>query len=367
MEIFSLDLGNKQVKLVSSKTIGASGSKEKTNPIKAKILPAHFLDYSDLGDQRTAVASATLDINKYKSGKDPDYEYAWGTDLHRVHAEDKFISTIGFQNRYSRREFAVLADMAIGQLALDFPESKTGILEVIVTTGVPTEDFNDTSIDSITKTLLGDHNVIINDESMNIRVKEVIVNPQPAGTAYNEVLDNEGYIIDDQESLLEEQIAVIDIGGGTLLVDTLKNMNLSDPHAQKPTGAHELYDRIVRLVVESGIRGITSYEVEQLLRHSDPREGYFYKPNKNESFSITEHVEKAISKYSRDVMNTVSTTLKGSTKIDHVLFTGGTSNLLQQAEAKREYPFARFVKDSEIANALGFYKAALATVASRSE
>ncbi|WP_311080788.1 hypothetical protein [Paenibacillus polymyxa] len=59
-----------------------------------------------------------------------------------------------------------------------------------------------------------------------------------------------GYVKEDQSSLLEEQV-VVDIGGGTLLIDTLKNMNLSSPRTQKPTGAFDLYDRIVNLVTDS--------------------------------------------------------------------------------------------------------------------
>ncbi|WP_336766143.1 Alp7A family actin-like protein [Paenibacillus sp. USHLN196] len=377
MTIFSLDLGNKQVKLISEKTLEQqrnASTKKKDEPktlverLGAKILPSHYLDYDDLGDQRTALNTKDqLHIKKYVSSKDPDFAYAWGTDLHLVHAEEKFISTIGFEDRYSRREFKVLADMSIGELAMDFEEAKTGILEVTVTTGVPTDDFTESAVKAITQTLLGDHNIKVEDFSLNVRVKEVIVNPQPVGTAYNEVLDIEGFIIEEKASLLEEQVVVVDIGGGTMLIDTLKNMNLSSPRTQKPSGAYELYDRIVNLVTDSGIKGLTSYEVERILRESDPKEGYFFKPNKNESFPITNFVNKAITKYTRDVLNIISTTLKATLRNDTMLLTGGTSNVVRQDEVKSQYQYAHFVKDAEIANALGFYKYAKATVAARSE
>lgn len=375
MEIFSLDLGNKQVKLISSKTLeqkqAAAKKKdaEKTlvQKIGAKVLPSHFLDYDDLGDQRTALLGNQLHIDKYVSGMDKGFEYAWGTDLHLVHAEDRFINTIAFENRYKRHEFKLLTDFSLAELARDYEESKTGIMEVIVSTGVPTDDFNDVAVKDITATLLGDHNITVNGDSLNIRVKEVHVNPQPVGTAYNEVLDLDGYVKEDQASLLEEQVVVVDIGGGTLLIDTLKNMNLSSPRTQKPTGAYELYDRIVNLVTESGVKGITSYEVERILRESNPKEGYYFKPNKNESYPITEHVNKAVTKYTREVLNTINTTLKATLRNDTMLFTGGGSNIINQADAKEQYKFSRFVEDSEVANALGFYKYAKAMVATRSE
>lgn len=375
MEIFSLDLGNKQVKLISEKTLeqkkNAAKKKdsEKTivEKVGAKILPSHFLDYDDLGDQRTAIAGNKLHIDKYISGTDKDFEYAWGPDLHLVHAEDRFISTIAFEDRYKLQEFRLLADFALAELARDFEEAKTGMLEVIVSTGVPTDDFHEQAVKDITKTLLGDHNVILNGDSLNIRVKEVHVNPQSVGTAYNEVLDLDGFVREEHASLLEEQVVVVDIGGGTLLIDTLKNMNLSSPRAQKPTGAYELYDRIVNLVTESGIKGITSFEVERILREANPKEGYFFKPNKNESFPITEQVNKAVTKYTREVLNTINTTLKATLRNDSMLFSGGGSNLIKQEEARAQYKFSRFVEDAEVANALGFYKYVKAMVASRAE
>lgn len=374
MEIFSLDLGNKQVKLISSKTLEQKEKSKKkeidktlVEKIGAKVFPSHFLDYDDLGDQRTAIGGKQLHIDKYVSGMDRGFEYAWGTDLHLVHAEDRFISTIAFQDRYKRHEFKLLADFALAELARDYEESKTGIMEVIVSTGVPTDDFSDAAVKDITATLLGDHNITVNGESLNIRVKEVHVNPQPVGTAYNEVLDLDGYVKEEQASLLEEQVVVVDIGGGTLLIDTLKNMNLSNPRTQKPTGVYELYDRIVNLVTESGIKGITSYEVERILRESNPKEGYFFKPNKNESFPITNQVNKAITKYTRDVLNTINTTIKATLRNDTMLFTGGGSNVIKQEDARAQFKFSRFVEDSEIANALGFYKFAKAMVAARSE
>ncbi|WDZ64111.1 hypothetical protein MF628_08235 [Paenibacillus polymyxa] len=60
--------------------------------------------------------------------------------------------------------------------------------------------------------------------------------------------------------------------------------------------------------------------------------------------------------YTREILNTISTTLKATLRNDTVLFTGGRSNLIGQKEVKAHYKFARFVEDSEIANVLGFYK-----------
>ncbi|MBO0518428.1 hypothetical protein J0695_43015, partial [Streptomyces beijiangensis] len=74
-----------------------------------------------------------------------------------------------------------------------------------------------------------------------IDVKEVQVIPQSVGTVYNELLNNQGEINPEKEHYLEEEITVVDIGGGTILIDTLKNMNLATK-TQFTTGIYTLYD-----------------------------------------------------------------------------------------------------------------------------
>jgi plasmid segregation protein ParM len=343
MEIFSLDLGNMQTKIKSSKVV--------------KVLPSRFIDYDDLGDQSTSLYGSKADVSKYEVSFDQIFTYAWGTELHKVH-QGKFIDTIKFEDRYSTDEFRLLASFAIGELAKDFPEAKKGLLETTIVTGVPTNDFNEASVKTIMDVLKSDHNVTINGERLNVRVNEVLVLPQPVGTVYNEMLDTEGYL--QKESLQDEHITVVDCGGGTLLIDTLKNMNLAKTgRAQEEFGAYMVYENIVNLCVDEQITSITNLDVEKILRKNND-DGYFYKPNKNESINITKIVEKAKIKYTRELLNIINTTLKGTSGIDTLLFTGGGANLIDRDHVISNFKHAIFVDDSEYANAKGFYKYGLA-------
>ncbi|WP_243292841.1 plasmid segregation protein ParM domain-containing protein [Bacillus sp. FJAT-47783] len=342
MIIFGLDLGNKQTKLYSDKTV------------EGKVLPSHFLYYDDLGDAQTSIFGSKLNISKYKVPFDEE-EYAWGIDLHKVHNNDKLIDTISFENRYDTDEFKLLANFALGELAKDYKDTATkSILEVSVVTGVPSDDFNENSVRSIIKVLNGDHTITIDDTSYIVRVAEVQVIPQSIGTVYNELLDKDGYIVEEKESYLEEEITVVDIGGGTILVDTLKNMNLSSK-TQFPTGIYSLYDMIVESAKEKA-HGITSYDVEQILRDGTDEEGYFYKPNKHVSHDITNNVKRARSKYTRDLINKISKTIKSTNSIDTMLFTGGGANLIDKEKVLQRYNRAVFVENSEVANVTGFFK-----------
>lgn len=346
MEIFSLDLGNMQTKIKSSKT--------------EKVLPSRFIDYDDLGDQSTSLYGSKADVNKYEVSFDNLFCYAWGTDLYKVHHRN-FIDTIKFEGRYNTNEFRLLASFAIGELAKDFEEAKDGLIEVKIVTGVPTNDFNKASVKSIIDVLKADHNITINGERLNIRVNEVLVLPQPVGTVYNEMLDGEGYL--KNETLQDEHITVVDCGGGTLLIDTLTNMNLSDSgRIQQDFGAFRIYENIVNLCIKEQILGISSLKVEEILRNNTNNEdGYYYKPNKNESINITKIVEKAKIKYTRELLNIINSTLKGTSTIDTLLFTGGGANLIDREQVLNSFKHAIFIDNSEYANANGFYKYGLAT------
>lgn len=344
MEVFALDLGNMQAKIKSSKT--------------EKVLPSRFVYYDDLGNQTTSLFKSKHDVSEYKVNFDEYFSYAWGTDLYRVH-KGKYIDTINFEKRYNTHEFKLLASFAIGELAKDFEEAKEGILNVDIVTGVPTDDFNADSVKSIINVLNGDHNVVIDDTSYNVRVNEVKVLPQPVGTVYNEMLDDEGFL--ENEDYQTEHVTIVDCGGGTILIDTLKNMNLSETgRSQTETGAFTVYEDIKHKCINKNIKGITESQIEMILRSSNNE--HFFKPNKNESYNITNIVQKAKIKFTRDLINTINTTLKGTSQIDTLFFSGGGANLIDKDIIKQQFEHAIFVKNSEVANVNGFYKYGLASI-----
>jgi len=300
-----------------------------------------------------------LRVNTYTTNIDLMFDYAWGEDILKVNAKGKPIDTIHFEDRYNLHAFNLLAEFAIGELAKDFDEAKNAILEVMVVAGVPTNDFNEESVKDLINVLNGDHNVVVNDESLNIRVKEVKIIPQPVGTVYNEVLNNEGYI--KQDSYLDEHITIVDIGGGTILIDTLLNMNLSDSgRTQEKYGAYKIYEMVENNCIENNIRGASSSDIEKIIRHSNGDQ-YYFQPNKNESFDITKYVKKAKTKYTRNIINMINTTLKETSNIDTFLFTGGGANLIDREEILNTYKHATFINNSETANVHGFYKFGVAS------
>ena len=343
MELFALDLGNIQTKIMSSK--------------KEKVLPSKFTYYSDLGNQSTSISRHKLDIKEYEAIFDDNFSYAWGSDINLAKVRT-FLDTIGFENRYSSPNFKLLATFAIGELAKDFQQAKDGILEVNIVTGVPTDEFNEVAVKSIMKVLKSDHNITIDGVRLAVRVNEVKVLPQPTGTVYNELLDDDGYIQNDNYE--SETISVVDCGGGTVLIDTLNDMNLSETgRSQEEYGAHALYDEIIFDCRKNSI-SLNKNDIEKIIRNQ--KDKYIYKPNKDESYDITDIVNRNIIKYTNTLLSIIDSTLKGTSRIDTLFFTGGGANIINKKQILDRYERATFINDSELANVNGFYKYGLATI-----
>jgi|SRR5690625_4198772 len=343
MELFALDLGNHQTKIKSSK--------------KEKVLPSKFAYYSDLGNQSTSISDKKSDINEYSTIFDDDFSYAWGSDIGQAKVRT-FLDTIGFEERYSSNNFKLLSTFAIGELAKDFEEAKNGILDVNIVTGVPTDEFNEVAVKSIMKVLKSDHNITINGERLAVRVNEVKVLPQPTGTVYNEMLGSEGTIL--KEEYENETISIVDCGGGTILIDTLNDMNLSETgRTQEEYGAHALYDEIILDCQNNGI-SINKNEIERIIKQQKGE--YIYQPNKNESLDITKIVKRNILKYTNTLLSIVDSTFKGTSHIDTLFFTGGGANIIDKDLVLNRFKRAIFVENSQSANVNGFYKFGLATI-----
>ena len=340
MELFAIDLGNRQVKMKSSR--------------KTKVYPAYFIEASKFGDRATMqMRKGRKKTSDYTSSRDDLFTYVWGKELDVDIA--KPVDSIGFTDRYESREFKLLVDFALGELAKDFPEAKESMLEVAVVTGVPTADYmQDRLLEQISKTIKGDHSVTIDGVPLNVRVRSVSLLPQPMGTIVGAMVDDEGELIEDNP-IENAVVGIADIGGGTLLVDMLRKMNMDmDKRLQSASGAYTLYESIVRELAKNG-RVITVYEVEQVLRNAKS-DSYYWSPDGKETLDISQIVMKERILFTREIASMIKSVFKEFDRISAVLVTGGAANLLVKSEFSASVPKSLYIDDSEKANVNGFYK-----------
>lgn len=341
MELFALDLGNKQVKIKSSKT--------------TKVLPAQFVEVSQYGNRDLLkFAKLERDTSDFVSSKDPDFTYSWGTDVDL--AVEVVQDTIGFGiTRYRSRNFKLLADFALAELAKDFEEAASGILEVAVVTGIPTTDYShDGSTEILAGILKGDHNVIVNEQPLNIRVKEVTILPQPIGTVVDQLIDENGDVKDSY--IAESNVGVVDIGGGTLLIDAINKMNMVDgKRNQLTSGAYTLYKAVVKKMAAKGYNS-NEYEIANIIRKYNDTEKYIWSPEGSQLIDISDIIMKERLLFTRTVASAINSTYMDISDMRTILVTGGAANLVIKSDLADEIEIVDFVDYSEIANVNGFYK-----------
>ncbi len=181
--------------------------------------------------------------------------------------------------------------------------------------------------------------------------------PQPIGTFYDVLLDNEGNLV--KEELLDERVGIIDIGGGTVLIDTLMNLEF-DKKARKQysTGANDLYESIASRIQDN----VSLYQIEKLVRAGIDDKQFSYRFSKNNILDITDIVEQEIKSFSARLISNLRSTFKDIKSIDTLIVTGGTSNIIDQDMVKDTFEKVVFVLDAELANVRGFYKYGLTEV-----
>jgi len=345
MELFALDLGNRQTKMKSRKA--------------EKVFSSFFVNADDYGDRSfQASFGGEQTSHDYTSPKFNGNIFVWGEAIDYI---GKITTkTLMFENRYASEEFMQLAEMALGELAKDFKEAQgSSILEVHVVTGVPTNDYMSLgAMASLSSALNGQHTITIDDVTYNVKVLETSIIPQSVGTIINEVSDDLGNPINNE--ITTSNIGVIDCGGGTVLIDALNKMALEvEARDQMENGAYTIYEAVQRNLSAKRYR-ISDEEIEASVKSGNEKETYTWSPDGTQVISITEEVMKHRKSFTRKVASRAKTTYKGFDRLKSVLITGGAANLIVKDEFLKTVPKAKFVKDSEFANVRGFYKYGLA-------
>ena len=332
-----MDLGNKQTKLKSGKI--------------EKVLPSYFVEASLYGNRDFFKSvKAKKDTKDFESINDQGITYAWGTELD-VESISHVTDASGFGlGRYESRNFKLLVDFALAELA--YEENTNDTVYVDVVTGLPSADYKSTKIkQTVTNVIEGAHLVNVNNKPINIVVENVFILPQPLGTLYNIVANDKGEIKDTP--LKDANIGVVDIGGGTVLIDALRSMNLVDDNREQfQTGAYSLYRDIITELSKNAIL-ISEYELERVIRLNPEK----WSPDGNKQIDLTPAIKKQSKLYTRRLVGNIRSTYKGFGRMQKILLTGGAANLIDYDELQQELPkLVHIVEESELANVRGFYK-----------
>lgn len=340
MIVFAFDVGNGFVKAKSEK--------------RTIIAPSMIARESALGDSSIAEQfEANSGYNVFQSPLDDGITYVWGEGIKEAVESRKLLNTYTHNNRYTLKRFKLLCEFILSELASDYEED---ILEdVVVVTGMPSREIKTESDKHLKEFLSGNHLITRNGVEKVISVKDVRILEQPLGTLLNLYMNDEGQIHKD---LKNRTISVLDLGAGTSILDTYKNMKrMEDESETYYEGMMDVYKSIVNQVqkkydaknldesvIEDGIRN--NYTVELSARKKIPFE-------QEANLAVSDFVDTLISKVDR--------TLASRDHIDQFLITGGGSQIVGQ-KYKDEFgeDSLEIVENSQLSNVEGYYKFARA-------
>jgi hypothetical protein len=136
----------------------------------------------------------------------------------------------------------------LGRLALDYNESRTKPLVVKLVLGVPITDMHEDSktIQTLKDLMIGRHYIEIDGEELIVEIPSedhILVVPQYMGTAFELAYDDALNSVDDYAN---GRMGILDIGGGTILINTSNCLNPAPMGAERFEGVQTL----IKLIAE---------------------------------------------------------------------------------------------------------------------
>ncbi len=184
---------------------------------------------------------------------------------------------------------------------------------------------------------------------INIKVDEVKIIPQPLGTVFNELLNDEGKI--ENKDITKMNIGTIDIGFKTSDFAVVNKLEYIDRLSKSSTTAMGTADQIIadKIRDEFGVDK-PIYQLDDIIR-----KGYISISGK--SYDLREIKEHAFKAVANKIISEISVLWPNLWELDLILVSGGGAPALMEY-LKGYISTAKLVDDSQLANARGYLKLA---------
>ena len=354
MTIFAIDLGNKQTKMTDG---------QHTYIYPSSLLQARKVDSGFSLDDKMD------NMEKFKSSAQNGAFY-WGKGILKYGKND-LSESLSFDRRYENRIFVQLCEFSLAKLAQNYDEARDGVLTVdYVMAGLPSADAdNDDNVKQIKDIFKGQHLVEIDGTPITVKVKQVFVFPQSTGTlysimyrGYNFEKPKESKVTAQEVELVnfmnEGVVGIVDIGGGTVLLDILRNSVFSrNDRDQLNLGANTLYENIAGRVSRQFNINADIHKIEVLIRNGIKDGSFVYTRSAINKYDVTDIVKEEIEQWTYEIIDNINSTFKSLSDIDILIVTGGGSEIIDKDIFVDAFPQikVKFVDDAEVANAKGFY------------
>lgn len=210
------------------------------------------------------------------------------------------------EDRYKSKEANVLLETTLGLLSGN--NEKIGVV-----TGLPLDYLKFKG--SLEKSLLGTHEIYINNRKRITYVEDVIVIPQPMGVFFNDLMDSNGTIT--KKDYANSTVGIVDIGFGSTDIAYVKDMEFIDKYSRSINIAmNSVYKIVSEAIYEEFGVSKELYELEDEITRG-------YVKVKGEEYYIEELIAHAKEVVAGKLVTWIGTIWKNRPEIDAVIVAGG--------------------------------------------
>lgn len=222
--------------------------------------------------------------------------------------------------------------------------------ECALVTGLPVAWYGDREAQA--HALLGEHDYTFGDSEDNcayyLNIATVKVVPQPFGCFFRTIIEPDGRIL-DRQGLARKRVAVIDVGTHTTDYAVSDALRYVDPKSGSiDVAMARVYELIQRQVERETGRVLSDRDAEIVSRVGV----YADAGQEIDASAIRDH---ALETVGRQVLAQAQQLWGAGRDLSAVLVTGGGGHAFID-RINAQYPQARLVENSQIANAEGFYR-----------
>ena len=233
-----------------------------------------------------------------------------------------------------------LAKVAIGKLV----QGVWGrdVVHLRISTGLPVDHMRDAA--ELKEALLGQHLIKTDSCEVIANVTDVIVMPQPYGSAYSQMLTPTGEINVYHTYM---RTGIVDVGTYTVDIALDDDGEFVDSESGSVEGGVYTAQERISAMLERDYREKMPYKIiEQVLRT-----GIFTANGKPIDYS--DEVEEALSPLRSATVNLMSEKWQRGTTVDVIYLSGGGAELVYE-QIIEAYPQTKLVPEAQMANARGY-------------
>jgi hypothetical protein len=233
-----------------------------------------------------------------------------------------------------------LAKAAIGKLAQGV--SGRDVIHLRLCSGLPVDHMRDAG--GLKQALQGQHLIKTDSTEVIANVTEVMVMPQPYGSAYAMMLTEQGEINVYHTYM---RTGVVDVGTYTVDIILDDDGDFVDAESGSvESGVYTAQERIAAMLERDYREKMPHRIVEQVLRT-----GIFTASGKPVDYS--HEVEEALAPLRSATLNLLSEKWQRGTTVDVIYLSGGGAELVYE-QVVEAYPQTKLVPDAQMANARGY-------------